>query len=110
MPAEGHTVTVGEGIAYAVIGNGLTPNIKEVLKHVSESGKTSDKVGNSNGTFAPDSVLTALFVISSVLAITLIVYLFLTARLSLLTSLTFAGFHLVFVCVSAVIAKVRSIK
>lgn len=56
------------------------------------------------------TVLTVLFVISSVLAATILAYLCLTTKLSLLTSLTFAGFHLLFVGISVLVAKVRSLK
>lgn len=56
------------------------------------------------------TVLTVLFVISSVLAAVILAYLCLTAKLSLLTSLTFAGFQLLFVGISVLVAKVRSLK
>ncbi len=56
------------------------------------------------------TILTVLFVISSVLAATILAYLCLTAKLSLLTSLTFAGFQLLFVGISVLVAKVRSLK
>ena len=56
------------------------------------------------------TILTVLFVISSVLATAILAYLCLTAKLSLLTSLTFAGFQLLFIGISVLVAKVRSLK
>lgn len=53
------------------------------------------------------SLLTALFVIASALGTFLLIYLCVTAKLSLLTSLTVGGFQLIFTAVSALIAKAR---
>lgn len=56
------------------------------------------------------SILTALFIIAAALGTALLIYLCVTAKLSLLSSLTVAGFQLLFTAVSAVIAKVRESK
>lgn len=53
------------------------------------------------------SLLTALFVIASALGTFLLVYLCVTDKLSLLTTLTVGGFQLIFAAVSALLAKAR---